>query len=190
MVERWFCPSNWNARPAVPYSAVNETGLPLSNVKIISFPRLLLSGEVTMDTWTMFHRRGPNPTLTLSMPQHPADTLGGWRNQVCARVGAMVGMYSPIKSLPKVGSVVFTVCIHVYAPGQYENRSTPVFCVLFFTWNIVWVQFLRFFQMFSRTRERLRMNGCSKQHTLHVHEWGHWIEIGCFFSQICCRMIR
>lgn len=37
-----------------------------------------------------------------SMPQHPPELLGGWRNQVCARVGAMVGLYSPIKVLPEV----------------------------------------------------------------------------------------
>ena len=36
--------------------------------------------------------------------QHPKETLGGWRNQVCARVGALVGMYSPIKALPQVRS--------------------------------------------------------------------------------------
>lgn len=34
--------------------------------------------------------------------QHPSEYLGGWRNQVCARVGAMVGLYNPIKALPKV----------------------------------------------------------------------------------------
>ncbi|CAM9700285.1 unnamed protein product, partial [Hapterophycus canaliculatus] len=34
--------------------------------------------------------------------KHPAEYLGGWRNQVCARVGAMIGMYSPIKALPQV----------------------------------------------------------------------------------------
>ena len=34
--------------------------------------------------------------------QHPTEYLGGWRNQVCARVGAMVGLYSPVKALPQV----------------------------------------------------------------------------------------
>lgn len=34
--------------------------------------------------------------------KHPSEYLGGWRNQACARVGAMIGMYSPIKALPKV----------------------------------------------------------------------------------------
>eukprot|EP00752_Nemacystus_decipiens_P018715 g16779.t1 len=41
--------------------------------------------------------------------KHPKDTLGGWRNQVCARVGALVGMYSPIKALPKVKAPILFV---------------------------------------------------------------------------------
>ncbi|CAM9775419.1 unnamed protein product [Ectocarpus fasciculatus] len=41
--------------------------------------------------------------------KHPSDTLGGWRNQVCARVGAMVGMYSPIKALPKVRAPILFI---------------------------------------------------------------------------------
>ena len=40
--------------------------------------------------------------VSLSSPQHPTEYLGGWRNQVCARVGAMVGLYSPLKALPQV----------------------------------------------------------------------------------------
>lgn len=36
------------------------------------------------------------------MFQHPSEYLGGWRNQACARIGAMIGLYSPIKVVDKV----------------------------------------------------------------------------------------
>lgn len=34
--------------------------------------------------------------------QHPSVYMGGWRNQMCARVGAMIGLYSPKQAIPKV----------------------------------------------------------------------------------------
>lgn len=41
--------------------------------------------------------------------KHPTEYLGGWRNQVCARVGAMVGLYSPVKALPQVKAPILFV---------------------------------------------------------------------------------
>ncbi|CAN0106617.1 unnamed protein product [Ascophyllum nodosum] len=41
--------------------------------------------------------------------KHPSVYLGGWRNQACARVGAMVGLYSPIKALPEVKAPILFV---------------------------------------------------------------------------------
>lgn len=41
--------------------------------------------------------------------KHPTEYLGGWRNQACARIGAMVGMYSPIKAIGQVEAPILFV---------------------------------------------------------------------------------
>ncbi|CAN0385177.1 unnamed protein product [Pylaiella littoralis] len=60
--------------------------------------------------------------------KHPAETLGGWRNQVCARVGAMVGMYSPVKSLPKIEApILFVAAEHdEQCPAEKVREATAM----------------------------------------------------------------
>ncbi|CAM9889710.1 unnamed protein product [Discosporangium mesarthrocarpum] len=41
--------------------------------------------------------------------KHPKEHLGGWRNLACARVGLMVGMYSPKNVVPKVNAPILFV---------------------------------------------------------------------------------